>query len=159
MNTFVSRTLEDQIRRRLTGEPRKIIILYGQRQVGKTTLAQHIFQSMKDQKVLRINADFNPLNMRDDTGGLWENFLFMERSKLLENHQIRANRFFWRLQTGAELDYVEEYEGKLAGFEFKFGNKFAKPPQAWHETYPEASFQTINRDNWLPFILETAESA
>jgi len=98
---------------------------------------------------------FAPLHLRDDTGGLWENFLFMERSKLLDNTQRRANQFFWRLQTGAELDYVEEYEGNLAGFEFKFGNKVAKPPAAWQETYPRATFQTINRDNWLPFVLES----
>jgi uncharacterized protein len=97
---------------------------------------------------------FAPLHLRDDTGGLWENFLFIERSKLLENAQKRANQFFWRLQTGAELDYVEEYEGNLAGFEFKFGNKEAKAPVAWKEIYPQSTFQTINRNNWLTFILE-----
>ncbi|MFN0213574.1 MAG: ATP-binding protein [Saprospiraceae bacterium] len=96
---------------------------------------------------------FAPLNLRDDVGRLWENFLFVERSKLLDNHEWRANRFFWRLQTGAELDYVEEYEENLIGFEFKFGNKFAKAPQAWKETYPKAVFHTVNRDNWLPFVL------
>lgn len=96
---------------------------------------------------------FAPLNLRDDSGGLWENYLFIERSKLLDNQQKRANRFFWRLQTGAELDYVEEYEGKLAGYEFKFGHKNAKAPAAWKETYPDASFETIHRDNWLPFLL------
>ena len=102
---------------------------------------------------------FAPLNLRDDSGGLWENFLFLERSKLLDNEQTPANRFFWRLQTGAELDYVEEYEGNLAGYEFKFGAKEAKMPTVWQETYPEATFQTINRDNWLPFVLGTSGAA
>lgn len=74
---------------------------------------------------------FAPLQLRDDIGRLWENFLFIERSKWLHNSQTRANQFFWRLQTGAELDYVEEYEGQLAGYEFKFGNKAAKAPAAW----------------------------
>ncbi len=96
---------------------------------------------------------FAPLNLRDDTGRLWENFLFIERSKLLDNAQTRANQFFWRLQTGAEIDYVEEYAGKLTGYEFKFGNKEVHAPAAWKETYPEATFQTIYRDNWLPFVL------
>ncbi len=96
---------------------------------------------------------FAPLHLRDDAGRLWENFLFIERSKLLDNTQIRANRFFWRLQTGAELDYVEEYEGKLSGYEFKFGNKEVQAPAAWKETYPEATFQTVHRENWLPFVL------
>ena len=49
---------------------------------------------------------------------------------------------------------MKEYEGNLAGFEFKFGNKEAKPPAAWQESYPQATFQTINRDNWLRFVLE-----
>lgn len=96
---------------------------------------------------------FAPLHLRDDTGRLWENFLFIERSKLLDNTQTRANQFFWRLQTGAEIDYVEEYAGKLAGYEFKFGHKEVHAPGAWKETYPEATFQTVHRGNWLPFVL------
>jgi len=96
---------------------------------------------------------FAPLNMREDSGQLWENFLFVERSKLLENQFLRVNQYFWRLQTGAELDYVEEYEGELVGYEFKFGNKVAKLPTAWKEAYPNADFRTVNKDNWLPFVL------
>lgn len=97
---------------------------------------------------------FGPLNLRDDTGRLWENFLFIERLKLLDNRQIMAGQYFWRLQTGAEIDYVEEYEGKPTGFEFKFNKKIARPPQSWQETYADAGFHTINLENWLPFILE-----
>jgi len=97
---------------------------------------------------------FSPLSLRDDTGALWENFLFAERSKLLDNHQTRANRYFWRLQTGAEIDYVEEYEGQLDGYEFKFNTKMAKAPTSWNDTYPHATFKTINRDNWMPFVLK-----
>ncbi|MDX2246820.1 MAG: ATP-binding protein [Bacteroidia bacterium] len=98
---------------------------------------------------------FASLNLREDVGRLWENYLFIERTKFLDNHQIRANRFFWRLQTGAELDYVEEYEGKIAGYEFKFGETQSKPPASWKETYPEATFSVINRDNYLPFIVSS----
>ncbi|MCC6462973.1 MAG: ATP-binding protein [Saprospiraceae bacterium] len=98
---------------------------------------------------------FAPLQLRDDAGKLWENFLFIERSKMLHNTQQQTNQFFWRLQSGAELDYVEEYGEKLTGYEFKFGKKEAKPPAAWQETYPASGFQTIHRDNWLPFLLET----
>jgi predicted AAA+ superfamily ATPase len=97
---------------------------------------------------------FAPLHLRDDAGPLWENFLFIERSKLLDNHQIRAGKFFWRLQTGAELDYVEEYEGNLTAYEFKFGSKTVQAPSSWKETYPNANFQTINKENWMPFILQ-----
>jgi trehalose/maltose hydrolase-like predicted phosphorylase len=58
------------------------------------------------------------------------------------------------LQTGSEIDYVEEYEGNLAAYEFKFGNKQLKASPAWCEAYPEASFQTVNKDNWLPFVVQ-----
>lgn len=99
-------------------------------------------------------GQFAPLSLRDDTGRLWENFLFVERSKLLDNHQIGANRFFWRLHSGPELDYVEEYRGRLSGFEFKYGTKEIKAPAVWKETYPEASFGVVNRENYLSWILE-----
>lgn len=60
---------------------------------------------------------------------------------------------FWRTYTGAELDYVEEKEGKLSGFEFKFGSKIAKSPSGWLKAYPNSEFLCINRDNYLDFIL------
>ncbi len=97
---------------------------------------------------------FNPISLREDGCALWENFLFVERLKLLDNRQVRANQFFWRLQTGAKIDYVEELEGRPTGFEFKFNDKIAKVPPAWEENYPGAGFHTINRSNWLPFLLE-----
>ncbi|MEI6409484.1 MAG: ATP-binding protein [Bacteroidota bacterium] len=97
---------------------------------------------------------FASLNLREDAGSLWENYLFMERTKLLNNSGKRTSQYFWRLQSGAELDYVEEYEGDLAGYEFKFGKKTANPPATWLETYPNATFKTINKDYWLPFLLE-----
>ncbi|MFQ5448261.1 MAG: ATP-binding protein, partial [Saprospiraceae bacterium] len=100
---------------------------------------------------------FAPLNLRDDKGALWENFMYIERLKLFENNLLYANRYFWRLHTGAELDLVEEADGKLAGYEFKFGNRKPKAPKSWMGTYPEATYQVINRDNYLPFILEPPE--
>ena len=60
MATFIERAIEAQITSRLINEPRKIIILYGQRQMGKTTLVKHIFEKLADKKVLQVNADFNP---------------------------------------------------------------------------------------------------
>lgn len=97
--------------------------------------------------------NFSPLNFRSDAGHLWENFLIVERIKNQSYRQKYSNRYFWRTYTGAELDYIEEQDGKLYGFEFKFSNKTAKPPQAWLETYPNASFQTVNREGYLDFLL------
>ena len=55
--------------------------------------------------------------------------------------------------TGAELDYVEEKNGTLFGFEFKSGSKIVKGPVGWLKAYPESKFQCINKNNYLDFIL------
>lgn len=96
--------------------------------------------------------NFNSLATRQDTGPLWENFLISERLKTAHYHFHFANRFFWRTQTGSELDLVEERGGQLHGFEFKWGQKASSAPKAWIENYPDASFQCINRDNFMSFV-------
>lgn len=100
--------------------------------------------------------NFSPLASRDDGGKLWENFLIAERIKTQSYRLERSNRYFWRTYTGAELDYVEERDGVLSGFEFKFSQKNAKPPRTWLDTYPNSTFQTVNRDNYLDFLLPPA---
>lgn len=100
-----------------------------------------------------VIGNFNPFDQRNDTGPLWENFLFLERTKLLENNQIKVNQHFWRLHTGAEIDYVEEGGGKLSGFEFKYSAKKTQPPGSWNTIYPHAAFQVVNMDNYPAFIL------
>ncbi len=97
--------------------------------------------------------NFLPLENRSDGGKLWENFLLAERIKSQSNKLQHANRYFWRTYTGAELDYVEERDGVLRGFEFKFSQKTAKPPAAWINTYPNSSFMTINKENYFDFLI------
>lgn len=100
-----------------------------------------------------ILENFNPPEKRPDKGALWENFLLLERMKTMAYQRQFANRFFWRTYTGAELDYVEEAGGHLAGFEFKWGKKTGKAPATWLDTYREAGYQRINRENYLEFLL------
>lgn len=100
-----------------------------------------------------VLENFNPPDKRPDKGALWENFLLLERMKTMTYHRQFANRFFWRTYTGAELDYVEESGGKLSGFEFKWSKKNGKAPATWLQTYPEAGYQCINRENYLDFLL------
>ena len=60
---------------------------------------------------------------------------------------------FWRLSSGAEVDYVEVEAGELRAFEFKLSPKArAKAPASWVEGYPGAPWQKIDRENYLPFI-------
>ncbi len=94
------------------------------------------------------------LKDRNDTGQLWENFLIIERMKMLAYTQNQASIYFWRTYTGAELDYIEEKGGELLGFEFKYGKKNGKIPKSWSENYPNSKYSCINKDNYLDFILE-----
>ena len=97
-------------------------------------------------------SNFNPLSIRNDAGMLWENFLFMERMKKRAYSKLHANIFFWRTYDQQEIDLIEEREGKLFGYEFKWGSKIIKAPRKWSEEYPEAQFTVINQDNYLEFI-------
>lgn len=95
--------------------------------------------------------NFNDVDLRTDVGALWENFLIIERMKLRSYHQLYANQYFWRTYGGAEVDLVEEREGKLFGYEFKWGSKTATAPSSWLE-YPQASFSVVNAKNYLDFL-------
>lgn len=100
-----------------------------------------------------IISNFNDLSLRNDIGALWENFLIIERLKRTSYHNIYSNRYFWRTWNQQEVDFVEEREGKLFGYEFKWGERTKKPPHDWLETYSEASYEVITRENYLDFIL------
>ena len=93
------------------------------------------------------------LKDRNDSGFLWENFLLIERMKYNASKQELYSNYFWRTHTGAELDYVEEKNGNLFGYEFKSGNKTSKVPAGWQKAYPDAKFECINKNNYLDFIL------
>ena len=100
-----------------------------------------------------IISNFNSLELRDDLGALWENFLFVERLKKCSSKEIYANRYFWRTWEQKEVDLVEERDGKLYGYEFKWDGKKKKAPREWLETYPEASYEVIDKNNYLEFLL------
>ena len=96
--------------------------------------------------------NFNDLKRRDDCGALWENYIVMERLKKQEYTRLWSNNYFWRTYSQKEIDWIEEREGKLFAYEFKSNHGTSLPPKLWTETYPDASFQCINKDNYLPFI-------
>ncbi|MCU0429272.1 MAG: ATP-binding protein [Cytophagaceae bacterium] len=96
--------------------------------------------------------NFNTLDLRNDLGAMWENFLVSERLKHTLYQRDRYSRYYWRTYTGAELDYLEEKDGLLHGYEFKW-DKMAKVPKSWTEHYPDAHFSCINRTNFKSFLL------
>lgn len=100
-----------------------------------------------------IIDNFHDLNDRNDIGQLWENFLISERMKYLEYKNIYASRYFWRIYTGSQIDYIEEGNGELRGYEIKWRMTKTKTPDAWKKTYPDAKYTIINRDNYLDFVI------
>lgn len=97
-------------------------------------------------------ANFNAINLRNDIGELWENFVFIERLKKRSYENIFANVYFWRTWDQKEIDIVEEREGKLFGYECKWSKSKVKAPKDWVENYPEASFEVISKENYLDFL-------
>ena len=99
-----------------------------------------------------IINNFNMLDQRNDIGMLWENFTVMERIKKQHYNKIFSNNYFWRTYDKKEVDFVEERNGKLYGYEFKWNPKKTKIQKEWLNTYANASFEIINKDNFLAWL-------
>ncbi|GMQ31332.1 ATP-binding protein [Algoriphagus confluentis] len=96
--------------------------------------------------------NFNPFEFRNDIGALWENFLITERLKRNHYHRAFANTFFWRTKQQQEIDYLEEADGRISAFEFKWNPAAkVKKPAVFLETYP-ADFKVISKDNFRDFV-------
>lgn len=99
-------------------------------------------------------ANLNSLDMRNDVGQLWENYLIIERLKKRTYHNILANQYFWRTWNGQEIDLVEERGGQLYGYEMKWKTKARLvAPSAWRAAYPEAQWLQISADNYASFVV------
>lgn len=99
-----------------------------------------------------IIANFNPVELRNDIGQLWENYIISERLKYQQVKRVASNNFFWRTYDRQEIDWIEEREGNLDGFEFKWSGAKTKVPSTWIKTYPDAGFNVINRDNYFEWL-------
>ncbi len=96
--------------------------------------------------------NFNPLELRQDVGGLWENFFISERIKFVHNQRKHPNLYFWRTYDGKEIDYLEEDGGQLTGFECKWGKETWRAPAIFTETYPNSSVSLVNQSNVLEYL-------
>lgn len=103
-----------------------------------------------------IINNLNPLELRNDVGQLWENFVISERMKWRRANHLTVNQYFWRTYDGAEVDLVEEYGGKLYGYEFKWGSN-RTAPKSWLENQ-NSEFKSINKENILTFLPKVLHS-
>jgi len=99
-------------------------------------------------------SNFNPVELRNDIGALWENFVISERIKKVNYNDLWVNNWFWRTQQQQEIDYIEESDGKISAFEFKW-NPAAKTTRTstFSEAYPNSSIEIIHRENFEDFLL------
>ncbi len=98
--------------------------------------------------------DFKPVNLRNDIGALWENFVIAERIKSNHYSFNYCKNYFWRTHQKQEIDYVEESDGTLKAFEIKWNpNAKAKIPKTFTDTYPDSELFVITPDNFTKIIL------
>lgn len=78
----------------------------------------------------------------------------LERRKLTRNTGLRANQYFWRTYDQKEIDYIEEVDGQLTGFECKWSSaRRMRSPKDFLETYPGSTINQIDRDNYWRYLL------
>lgn len=98
-------------------------------------------------------ANFNIPELRQDIGVLWENFLISERMKYLHYNNLLVNSYFWRTRDQQEIDYIEEYGGKMYAYEINWNVKNkAKLSKTFAITYPNHEFSVVNPQNYEQFI-------
>lgn len=100
-----------------------------------------------------VISNFNPVDLRQDTGALWENFMVSERQKINHYRSHFPNIYFWRTHQQQEIDYLESYGGELHAFEFTWNPKNKKKqPVAFANAYPEATFSIVTPENMQSFV-------
>ncbi|MDR0711930.1 MAG: ATP-binding protein [Prevotellaceae bacterium] len=101
-----------------------------------------------------ILSNFSPMLLRQDAGALWENFMMSERLKYNAYSGHYPQSYFWRTQDQQEIDLIEDEDGQIKAYEFKWGTnvKKVKRPAAFLENYPQSQWQVITPENYRSFV-------
>lgn len=106
-----------------------------------------------------IIANLSPVRNRQDVGALWENFLVSERMKFTHYNHLYANRYFWRTHAQQEIDYLEDYDGQLHAYEFKWNpGKKTHFSKTFIQAYQNSKTKVINRENYHEFLSHSEPS-
>jgi predicted AAA+ superfamily ATPase len=101
----------------------------------------------------RLINNLEPLHARNDVGALWENFIMRERLKQLSYNHYYGASYFWRTHNDSEVDYIEEIDGNIHAYEFKWNPKAkGKISRSFINTYSPAEAKTITRDNFYEWL-------
>lgn len=100
-----------------------------------------------------ILGNYQPLDLRTDTGALWENFCISERIKMHYFNRTEIKSFFWRTKQQQEIDYIEEINGELFAFECKWNPK-AKVSftSTFRNAYSPKGLHVMHRENYMEFL-------
>lgn len=97
-------------------------------------------------------SNFNNIDLRADTGILWENYIISERMKFHHYNQHHGNYYFWRTHDQAEIDFIEERDGMLYAYEIKWRKNKVRFPASFLEAYPNHETHVVTLDNYYNFI-------
>ena len=64
----------------------------------------------------------------------------------------QSNFYFWRTYDQQEIDFIEEKGGKLFASEMKWSDRKTKIPVAFQDSYPNAEWQVVDRQNYIQFL-------
>jgi predicted AAA+ superfamily ATPase len=103
--------------------------------------------------------NFLPLALRNDKGALWENYLVSERKKRNHYYHYYCNTYFWRTTQQQEVDYIEERNGILHAFEFKYSdNKRTRLPLTFSKAYPDHTYSVCTTTNYQEFVQKSDDA-
>lgn len=102
----------------------------------------------------RIVKNFNPVELRNDIGSLWENFIVSERKKKLSYEQEFKDTYFWRNTQQAEIDFLEVRNNEIDAFEIKYNpNVKVKFTKSFTEKYHPKTTEVIHKENFWNYLL------
>lgn len=99
-------------------------------------------------------SNYTTLEMRQDVGALWENYILAERLKHNQYFGHYCNAYFWRTHDQAEIDYIEEADGILHAYELKWKDQKVRFPNSFLQAYPNNTTQVVSQSNYISFITE-----
>ncbi len=100
-----------------------------------------------------VISNYNPLNLRNDKGALWENFFVMEKiKKTTYERNLPVSYKFWRAYGGQEIDLIEISNEEIKAYEIKYQKQKAKIPPLWQKNYSYTEFNVVTKDNFLEFL-------
>ena len=98
-----------------------------------------------------VIGDFRPIDVRQDVGNMFENFIIAEMQKTVE----KRRQYFWRTKQGQEVDYVLETDNGLTGIEIKWNEKRnPRLPQKFVDEYNPNQVVYVNRNNFYELLIQ-----